>query len=161
MGADSAAWCFSEKHGARRICALIARSPRDQARHINSIKRLASAGAGAFLVIVEIDEHVASLPLPGPDATSPIGKRGLAIMVLVAALGSVPADVDEIGSALPGRRRVMMIGNAERYVLLSQQPEYRRLIPARMPEFEAVAALLREQFEEGGEAIGIGLEVRR
>ena len=82
-------------------------------------------------------------------------------MVLVAALGSVPADVDEIGSALPGCRRVMMIGNAERYVLLSQQPEYRRLIPARMPEFEAVASLLREQFEEGGEAIGIGLEVRR
>src|SRR5438105_8609185 len=138
-------------------CPVSSRSgPSHQLDQAPGIRR-----CGAFLVIVEIDEHVASLPLPGPDATSPIGKRGLAIMVLVAALGSVPADVDEIGSALPGRRRVMMIGNAERYVLLSQQPEYRRLIPARMPEFEAVAALLREQFEEGGEAIGIGLEVRR
>src|SRR3954451_23230735 len=67
----------------------------------------------AFLVVVEIDEHVASLFFPRFDAFRPCDKRLLAIVAFVAALWSMTSDIHEVGSPAPRRRGVVVIGDAE------------------------------------------------
>jgi hypothetical protein len=54
-----------------------------------------------------------------------------------------------------------MIGQAQRDVLVGQHPQDARLIPARMTEFETVTPLPRQQLEEAGEAVRVGLKLRR
>src|SRR3954467_11099592 len=65
---------------------------------------------GTLLVIVEISKDVAALTAPGLDALCPGGQGGFRIIVLVAAAGAVSAHIDEVGGALPRRRRIMMVG---------------------------------------------------
>src|SRR5712671_923442 len=116
---------------------------------------------GALLVVVEINEHVAALFLPGLDAPSPVRKRVGAIASLVMAARSMSPDIDEIGGALPRCRRVVMVRNAQRDVLFGEKPQDAWGIPAGMPEFETVAAFFREQLEEASKPVGIGFEMRR
>ena len=106
----------------------------------------------AFLVVVEINEYVAALPFPGSDVSGPVVEDSGAIMAFVAAARSMSSDIDKIGGALPGGRRIVMVRQAERYVVFGQQPQNARIIPAGMPKFETVTALARKQFEEGGQA---------
>src|SRR5258707_2201287 len=82
-------------------------------------------------------------------------------MPLVASAGAVAPDIDEIGSALPWRRRVVMIGNAQRNILPRQQAQDVSRIPGGMAKLKAVAACLRQQVKEGFEPLGIGMEIRR
>ena len=70
-------------------------------------------------------------------------------------------DIDEIGGALPWRRRVVVIRNAKRDILIRQQPEDFRRVPARVPKLEAVPSSLRQQLEERCQPFGVGLELRR
>ena len=113
------------------------------------------------MIVVEINEHVAALLLPGFDAPRPFGQRIRAIMSLITAAGSVAADIDEGGGPLPWCRRVVMVGQAERDVPLGEESQDARLVPARVAEFEAVATLLREQLEERRQPVSVGLELRR
>src|SRR2546430_7201851 len=116
---------------------------------------------GALLIVIEIDEDDASLFLPGLDPPGPNRKRVGAIPPFVAAARPVPPDIDEIGGALPRRRRIVMVRDAERDILVGEQPQDPRGVPARKPEFKTIAALFREQPEEGTKPIGVGLKIRR
>jgi hypothetical protein len=117
-----------------------ANPPRSNSRY-QGLQADGIGGCGALLVVVEIDEYVAALLLPGLDMPGPIRKRIGAIVPFVTAARPMTSDIDEIGGALPGCRRIVMIRNAERDVLFCEQAQDARGIPAGMPEFETVAAL--------------------
>jgi hypothetical protein len=72
---------------------------------------------GAFLIAVEIDEHVAALFLPAGNALGPVLKNLGAIMALVPAARSMPSQIDKIGRAFAGRRSVVVVRQAERNIL--------------------------------------------
>src|SRR5258705_213519 len=83
------------------------------------------------------------------------------VVTFIAATGTVTPDVNEIGRAFPRRRRVVMVGNAKRDILVGEQSEYLWHIPARVAKFEAVSTFLRQQLEERCQPFGIGLKLRR
>src|SRR5882757_60309 len=115
----------------------------------------------ALLVVVEIDKDIAPLPFPRAYSVAPLSQRLGTVVTFIAATGTVTPDVDEIGCAFPRRRRVVMVGNAKRDILVGEQSEYLWHIPARMAKFEAVSAFLRQQLEERCQPFGIGLKLRR
>ena len=93
------------------------------------------------MIVVEIDEDVAALFFPGLDPPGPIRKRVCAITAFVVAARSMAPDIDEIGGALPWRRRIVMVRNAQRDVLFGEQPQDAWGVLAGVPEFKTVAAL--------------------
>jgi hypothetical protein len=54
-----------------------------------------------------------------------------------------------------------MVGETQGDVVLAQEVEDRRFIPARMPELERVAPLRGKHREEGGEPLPVHLHARR
>ena len=73
----------------------------------------------------------------------------------------MPPDINEIGGALPRCRRIVMVRDAERDILFGEEAQDAWGVPARMPEFETVAALFRKQLEEGSKPVGVGFKIRR
>lgn len=55
----------------------------------------------------------------------------------------------------------MMVGNAERGVMIGEQIEDRLFVPARMPELDGVAAPLGQQLQEGGQPFVVPPQHRR
>ena len=52
-----------------------------------------------------------------------------------------------------------MVRQAERDVVVAQQIENFVLVPARIAKLEGVAPLLRQQLEERGEPLAVGLKL--
>src|SRR5688572_22859221 len=107
-------------------------------------------GGGALLVVVEEDVDGASLPPPGANARRPVLQCLVGIVALVAAGGAVTSDIDVAGGDGPRRGRLVMVGEAERYVVGAQQRQDRRLVPARVPELEHIAVAARKPGEKVG-----------
>src|ERR1700760_3687472 len=123
--------------------------------------QLSSVGrCGALLIIVKIDEDVATLLLPRPNARRPLRECLRTIMPLIASARTMSTNVDEIGGALPWRGRIVMIRKAKRNVSLREQPQDVRPIPARIAEFKTVTPSFREEVEKGCKPLGINLEIR-
>ena len=74
---------------------------------------------------------------------------------------AVAADVDERRRRLPGRRGVVVVGDAERGARLLQQLEGLGHVPARMAELEGAAAIRRQEAQEGRQPLGLEVQVRR
>src|SRR5215510_14270506 len=83
-------------------------------RPTSSASRRASRGAALFLVVVEEAEHVAALALPAADAERPTAQHIGAVAALVAATRTVRPQIDVARRDLPARRRMVVIGDAER-----------------------------------------------
>src|SRR5215510_7962294 len=73
----------------------------------------------ALLVVVEIDEDRAPLAPPPADTARPVAQGLIRIVVPVAPAGPMTADIDVACRHLPRRRRVVMIGQAERYLVIA------------------------------------------
>ena len=79
------------------------------------------------------------------------GRQGIhRIMSLVASPRTMASDIDEIRSAFPWRRRVMVIGDAKRYVVGREQAHDFRRIPTGVAELEAVASPGRQHSKKSG-----------
>src|SRR5689334_2116656 len=79
----------------------------------------------------------------------------------VSSTRAMAANINEIRRTLPGRRSVVVIRQAKRDVVRRQERKDVSPVPARMPEFEAVAALLWEQLEKGAKPLRIRFKIRR
>src|SRR5262249_25716521 len=112
-------------------------------------------GGGAFLIVVEIDEDRPPLAPPRRDCARPFAQRPIRIVVLVAAAGPMPAHVDITRGHLPGRGRVVMVGQTKRYVMLVQEIEDIVVVPALVTELEGEAITARQQIEEGRQPLGV------
>ena len=115
----------------------------------------------ALLVVVEIDEDVAPAAFPRVDVARPCAQRRVRIVVLVAPARSVAAHIDVLRGRDPGRRRVVMVGQAQRHVVPVQEIEHCVGVPARVAEFEGVTATPRQHLQERLQASAIHLEARR
>ena len=67
---------------------------------------------GAFLIVVELHEHLPTLAPPSPDAPRPIAQRLVWIIIFVATSGAMPAYVDVTCRRHPRCGRLMMIREA-------------------------------------------------
>jgi hypothetical protein len=92
----------------------------------------------AFLIVVEEDEYGAPLPLPFRDLARPAKQRLVGVMIFVPTRGAMAANVYVACRHLPRRRRIVMIGKAERYIVLAQKIDDVVLVPARVAEFEGI-----------------------
>src|SRR5262249_25036217 len=82
-------------------------------------------------------------------------------MILVAAAGPVPAHVDVARGHLPGRGRVVMVGQTQRYVIFVQEIEDGVFVPALVTELEGEAITARQHVEEGRQPLAVLRELRR
>src|SRR5262245_13081097 len=115
----------------------------------------------AFLVVVEIDEDGAALPLPGADVACPGSQRLIRIPIAIAAGRAMPAQIHMTRRHLPWRWRVMMIRNTERNIARAQKLEDIVVIPAPVSRFECVEIAARQHLEERFQPLAILLEPRR
>jgi hypothetical protein len=115
----------------------------------------------ALLVVVEIDEHRAPLAPPFPDVARPGAQRLVRILILVAAGRAVPAHIDMARRHLPRRRRVVMIRQAERDVMMAQKREDVVRVPALVPKLECVRIAARQHRQERRQPLAVFLELRR
>lgn len=82
------------------------------------------------------------IPAPSmPDAFGPGRQHIRGIVPLVSASGPMSSQVDKVRRAFPWRRRVMVAGDAERYVALREQAHDRWAIPTGVTEFNAATSL--------------------
>ena len=116
---------------------------------------------GAFLVIVEVDIDVAKLPMPRLDRLAQGGKGSSRVATFVSAARAMASKIDEVSGAFPWRWRIMVVGNAERYVSIGQDSQNIWRIPTGMTEFKAVSAPLRKECQESTEPARVCCEVRR
>ena len=116
---------------------------------------------GALLVIVEVDIDVAAAPLPHLDRLAPGSERCSGVSPLVAAARTMAPQVDEVSSEFPWSGRIMVVGDAERYVSIRQHAKDLWRIPTGMTEFKAVPTTLRKKGQEGTEPARIRREIRR
>ena len=72
----------------------------------------------------------------------------------------MPSDVDKVGCAFPGRWRVVVIRQAERYVAAREKFQDFQLVPTRMTELERITSLFAQQLQKIEKPAGIGFEVR-
>ena len=79
---------------------------------------------GALLVVVEINEHGAPLALPSRDVARPGAQGGLGIIVAVLAGRPMAAHIDVPGRHQPGRRRVVVIRQAQRDILRALSQDF-------------------------------------
>lgn len=66
---------------------------------------------GALPVVVKIDIDIVLLS-PNSNTTRPLFKGGRGVAASITTAGTVTADIDEIGSSFPWRRRIVMVGQA-------------------------------------------------
>src|SRR5215203_2987549 len=71
------------------------------------------------------------------------------------------AHVDEACRRLPGRWGRGMVREAQRRVVVAQEVEDGRLVPARVPELEGVAPRARQHAEEARQSLPIDGHLRR
>src|SRR4051812_47613169 len=130
--------------------------------HLQEQAQLERVGRScALLVVVKINKDITPLLFPRADPMAPLSQRLGTVVTFIAPTRAMAPDVDEIGRAFPRRRRVVVVGNAKRDILVGEQSEYLWCIPARVAKFEAVSAFLRQQFEERCQPFGINLKLRR
>ena len=96
--------------------------------------------AGALLVIVEVDINVAKVPVPRLDRLAPGRKGSSRVSTFVSAARAMATQIDEVSGAFPWRWRIMVVGNAERYVSIGQNSKNVCRVPTGMTEFKAVSA---------------------
>jgi len=70
-------------------------------------------------------------------------------------------DIDVASGGKPRCRRIMMIGNAQRDVVVTQQIQDIVLVPAWVTKFECVRPPGAKQLEERAQPLAILLELRR
>ena len=115
----------------------------------------------ALLVVVEIDEHRAALAPPFDDVTRP-GAQGLVgIVILVAAVGSVPAHIDVTRGHLPWRRRIVVIGKTKGNVMRAQELVNVLVVPALVAKLEGVGIAAREHAKERRQPFAVLGKLRR
>jgi hypothetical protein len=103
---------------------------------------------GGLLVVVEVAVDRQAFASPLGDRVRPAVQRPLRIAAFVPARGPVAAEVDVVGGDFPWRRGVVVVGEAECGVVVAEQVENRRVVPAWMAELEDVGPLLVQQLEE-------------
>ena len=127
--------------------------------HANNIKSATRGGLSreavaarvhlqVWRIVVEIHENGAAASSPRLDVSGPVDKRLMSIVAFVPAARSVPADVDKIRRALPWRWSIMIVRHTEGDVVCGQNLQNAMIVPARMPEFDAVAMFPRQQLQE-------------
>src|ERR1700712_125213 len=104
---------------------------------------------GALLVVIEEYEHVVPLCFPRPDALGPCRQGIFRVVPFISPTGTMTSDIDKVRRPFPGCRRVMMVGDAQRDVLLREKAHDGRRIPAGMAKLETVASFGRKHPKEG------------
>jgi hypothetical protein len=100
------------------------------------------------LVIVEIDVDAVSIVAETRQSPCPSGERLRRIPTAIVAERSVPANVDMRSGDFPWRGRILMVRNAKRALVVTQEFEDVSCIPTRVTKFEHVGTLLAETFEK-------------
>ena len=112
-------------------------------QHLKQTARVARGRA--LLIVVEVNEHRAALSLPLDDMVRP-GAQGLVgVVVFVAAVGPVSAQIDMTCSYLPRRGRIMMIGKAQCDVMRAQELVNIVVVPALVAKLEGVGVTAGQQ----------------
>jgi len=70
------------------------------------------------------------------------------------------AHIDMAGGDLPGGRRIVMVGQAQRAAVVVQQIENIIIIPTRLAKLEGVAVGRRQQRQESRQSLAVGGKMR-
>src|SRR5688572_7391740 len=105
-------------------------------------------GGRSFLIVVEVPINRKLLSPPQGNRSCPAIQCLLRIAVFVLPRRSMAADVHVLGGYLPGRRRVVVVRDAQSNSLLPQQVNNARHIPAWIAKLECIASFAVEQLEE-------------
>ena len=70
-------------------------------------------------------------------------------------------QIDEVSSAFPWGRSIVVIGDAQRDVSIREHTKNVWRIPTGMTEFKAVSAVLRKKPQEGAKSACVRREIRR
>jgi hypothetical protein len=114
-----------------------------------------------LLVVVEINKNLAMLALPSADVIGPGAHSLIGIVVLVSTAGTMTPHIDMAGGGNPGCRSMMMVGEAKRDVVVLEEFQDVRPIPALVTKLEGVTLFLGQNPQEMSQTLAIGLETRR
>src|SRR5688572_28054775 len=115
----------------------------------------------ALLIVVEIDEHKSALCAPLTDPPGPLAQRLVRVVLLVSSAGPMAAHVDMSRGHTPRRGGLMVVRQAQRYVVVAQHLEDAVLVPTAVPELECIAIAGRQHPEKLGEAFAIRFKMAR
>ena len=106
-------------------------------------------GAALPWSLSKLDVNVAKVRVPRLDRLAPGRKGSSRVATFVSAARAMATQINEVCGAFPWRWRIMVVGNAERYVSIGQNSKNVCRVPTGMTEFSCIGAARQRRTNSG------------